>query len=94
MAKIKRLHQSYPNLGKEKVFTKRVPFCQEHNLCLPSLSTIGRMTASAPDRLRTSAWQTNPQGQRKRFTRAALIRKPKGVQLNPLECLAFDIIIR
>ena len=73
---------------------KRVAFCQQHGLVLPSVSTIGRMIASAPDKLRTSAWQTNSRGQRKRFTRAAVTRKPKGVQLQPLECLAFDTVIR
>lgn len=51
MAEVKRLRQSYPNLGKEKVFAKLVPFCHEHGLALPSVSTIGRMIASAPDRL-------------------------------------------
>ena len=94
MAEIKRLRQMIPNLGKEKVFTKLVPFCQQQGLALPSVSTIGRMIASAPDKLRTSAWQTNSRGQRKRFTRAAVTRKPKGVQLKPLECLAFDTIVR
>ncbi len=94
MAEVKRLRQAYPNLGKEKIFAKLVPFCQEHGLALPSVSTIGRMIASAPDRLRISAWQTNSKGQRKRFTRAAVTRKPKGVQLKPLECLAFDTIVR
>jgi len=94
MAEVKRLRHSYPNLGKEKVFAKLVPFCQKHGLSLPSVSTIGRMIASAPDKLRTSAWQTNSKGQRKRFTRAAVTRKPKGVQLKPLECLAFDTIVR
>ena len=94
MAEVKRLRQTYPNLGKEKVFAKLVPFCQKHGLSLPSVSTIGRMIASAPDKLRTSAWQTNSKGQRKRFTRAAVTRKPKGVQLKPLECLAFDTIVR
>jgi prevent-host-death family protein len=94
MAELKRLRQSIPNLGKEKVFAKLVAFCQQHGLVLPSVSTIGRMIASAPDKLRTSAWQTNSRGQRKRFTRAAVTRKPKGVQLQPLECLAFDTVIR
>jgi transposase InsO family protein len=94
IAEVKRLRQAYPNLGKEKVFTKLVPFCQTHGFALPSVSTIGRMIASAPDKLRTSAWQTNSKGQCKQFKRAAVTRKPKGVQLKPLECLAFDTIVR
>lgn len=94
MAELKRLRQAYPNLGKEKVFAKLVPFCQTRGLALPSVSTIGRMIASSPDKLRSSAWQINSKGQRKRFTRAAVTRKPKGLQLKPLECLAFDTIVR
>lgn len=94
MTEIKRLRQMCPNLGKEKLFAKLVPFCQEHSLKLPSVSTIGRMIASAPDKLRSSAWQINAKGQRRRFTRASVTRKPKGVTLKPLECLAFDTIVR
>ena len=94
MAEIKRLRLIAPNLGKEKVFAKLVPFCKARDLTLPSVSTIGRMIASTPDKLRTSAWRTNSKGQRKRFTRAAVTRKPKGVHLKPLECLAFDTIVR
>ena len=87
------LRQCSPNLGKEKVFTKLVPFCQMHGLSLSSVSTIGRMIGSTPDKLRTSAWQTNSKGLCKRFTRANVTRKPKGVVLKPLECLAFDTIV-
>lgn len=94
MAELKRLRQSIPTLGKEKVFAKLVPLCQQHWLTLSSVSTIGRRIASTPDKLRTSAWKTNAKVQRKRFTRAAVTRKPKGVQLKPLECLAFDTLIR
>lgn len=94
MAELKRLRQAYPNLGKEKVFAKLVPYCQRFGLTLPSVSTIGRMIASAPAKLRSSAWHINSKGQRKRFTRATATRKPKGVQLKPLECLAFDTIVR
>lgn len=94
MAEVKRLRQTHPNLGKEKVFAKLVPFCLLHGLCLPSVSTIGRMIASAPDKLRTSAWLINAKGQRKRFTREPVTRKPKGLQLQALECLAFDTIVR
>lgn len=49
MAELKRLRQITANLGKEKVFAKLVPFCQQHGLALPSVSTIGHMIASAPD---------------------------------------------
>jgi hypothetical protein len=54
MAELKRLHHYYPNLGKEKVFAKLMPFCQTHSLSLPSVSTIGRMIGSTPDKLRTN----------------------------------------
>lgn len=94
MTEIKRLRQLCPNMGKEKLFAKLVPFCTEHGLKLPSVSTIGRMIASAPNKLRSSAWQINAKGQRKRFTRATVTRKPKGIVIKPLECLAFDTIVR
>jgi hypothetical protein len=90
MAELKCLRQITPNLDKEKVFAMLVPFCQQHGLALPSVSTI----ASAPDKLRTSAWQTNAKAQRKRFARAAVTRKAEDAQLKPLECLAFETVIR
>ena len=94
VAHIKQLRKQHANLGKEKLFAKLVSFCQQKALALPSVSTIGRMIASAPDKLRSSAHRINAKGQRKRFTRAAVTRKPKNVQLKPLECLAYDSIIR
>jgi transposase InsO family protein len=94
VSELARLRKLYPNLGKEKVFAKLVPFCQQQELALPSVSTIGRMIASAPHKLRSSAVHINAKGQRKRFTKEAVTRKPKGVVLKPLECLAFDTIIR
>lgn len=89
MAELKRLRQSIPNLGKEKVFAKLVAFCQQHGLVLPSVSTIGRMIASSPDKLRTSAWQTNLRGQRKRFTRVAVTRNPKALSTSPWSAWRF-----
>ena len=94
VAEVTRLRKLYANLGKEKVFAKMVPFCQEHSLILPSVSTVGRIIAKAPNKLRSSAVHINAKGQRKRFTKEAVTRKPKGVVLKPLECLAFDTIIR
>jgi transposase InsO family protein len=94
MAELKRLRQAHPNLGKEKVFTKLVPFCQRLGLKLPSVSTIGRMIASDPNKLRTSAWQINSKGKRRPLKRATATRKPKGVKIKPMECLAFDTIVR
>jgi transposase InsO family protein len=94
VAEVTRLRQLHANLGKEKVFTKLVPFCQDRGLAVPSVSTVGRIIAQAPNRLRRSAHHINAKGQRKRFVRATVTRKPKAVTLKPLECLAFDTIIR
>lgn len=94
LGEVTRLRKLCPNLGKEKVFTKLVPYCQKNDLTLPSVSTVGRMIANAPNKLRSSAVHINAKGQRKRFVRAPVTRKPKGVQLKPLQCLAFDTIIR
>jgi transposase InsO family protein len=94
VAHIKQLRKQCPNLGKEKLFAKLVPFCQLHSLELPSVSTIGRIIAKQPDKLRSSAYRINAKGQRKRFTRAVVTRKPKNPQLKALECLAYDTIVR
>jgi transposase InsO family protein len=94
VAEITRLRKLCPNLGKEKVFTKLVPFCQQRCFELPSVSTIGRIIASAPDKLRSSAVHINAKGRPKRFTKATVTRKPKGLGLKALECLAFDTIVR
>jgi transposase InsO family protein len=94
LAEVKRLRQWHPNLGKEKIFAKLVPFCQKHRLPLPSVSTIGRMISSAPDKMRTSAYRINSKGQRRSISKEKVTRKPKGLTLKPLECLAFDSIVR
>ena len=94
LTEVKRLRQWHPNLGKEKVFAKLLPFCHKHRLPLPSVSTVGRMISSAPDKMRTSAYRINSKGQRRSISKEKVTRKPKGLALKPLECLAFDSIVR
>jgi len=94
LTEVKRLRQWHPNLGKEKIFAKLVPFCQNHRLPLPSVSTVGRMISSAPGKMRTSAHRINAKGQRRPMSKTTVARKLKGLNLKPLECLAFDSIVR
>ena len=49
---IRRLRTLHPNLGKEKLHVLRGPWCEEHGLPRPSVSTIGRIIARAPDKMR------------------------------------------
>ena len=52
LPEIRRLRTTYPNLGKAKLHVLLHPWCQEHGLALPSVSTIGRLIARASDKMR------------------------------------------
>lgn len=77
-AEIRRLRHLYPNLGKEKLSVLLAPWCQEHGLRLPSVSTIG---ARAPDKRRFCPARIGPQPLRR-------YRQPKGGEDRPLQGLA------
>lgn len=68
--------------------------CQKRHLSLPSVSTVGRMLGSVLGKMRTSAHRINAKGLRRPMTKVTVVRKPKGLRLKPLECLAFDSIVR
>jgi len=42
----------YPNLSKARVHVLLEPWCEQRGLRCPSVSTIGRIIARAPDRMR------------------------------------------
>ncbi|MGC8916027.1 MAG: helix-turn-helix domain-containing protein, partial [Thermoanaerobaculum sp.] len=54
VAEIRRLRQVYPNIGKEKLKPLLEPFCRAHNLKVPSVSTIGRIIARDPGKMRVT----------------------------------------
>ncbi|HVC49997.1 MAG TPA: integrase core domain-containing protein [Burkholderiales bacterium] len=91
---IRRLRIQQPNLGKEKLFVMLQPFCTTHHVALPSVSTIGRIIAKEPGKMRFSPLRLGARGQVKRINRVPVSRKPKGLKLQACECLAFDTIIR
>jgi hypothetical protein len=49
------LRAAHPNLGKEKLFGFIQRFCQAHALPTPSVRTVGRLIADAPDKMRHAA---------------------------------------
>jgi transposase InsO family protein len=91
---IRRLRREHPNLGKEKLHPFVKAFCLRHKLPLPSVRTIGRLIADAPDKMRHAKLRVSrfPQGRVKRSTRD---RKPKGYRPErPGDCIAWDSIER
>lgn len=74
---IKRLRKLLPNLGKEQLQVLLLPFCQELGITCPSASTIGRMIAKAPDKMRHTPMRLDAKGRRKPVRRCKVARRPK-----------------
>jgi len=92
---IRRWREDHPNLGKEKLKPFINLFCQKHDYPIPSISTIGRLIADAPDKMRTSPLKLSPKGRVKTYRRRTVTRKPKGFKAQtPGECIAMDTIER
>jgi len=70
------------------------PWCREHGIALPSVSTLGRIIARAPDKMRHAPQRIDTRGRLKPWRRHPKPRKPTGVRTAPLECLAVDTIER
>ncbi len=51
LKEIRRLRTELPNLGKEQIFVRLKPWCEQRYLACPSVSTIGRMIAAAHDKM-------------------------------------------
>jgi hypothetical protein len=84
------LRTLYPNLGKEKLSVLLAPWCQEPGMALPSVSTIGRIIARAPDKMRFCPVRIDRLGRFQPLRRDRKPRKPKGVNPAPLQCPAVD----
>lgn len=92
--RIRALRLAHPNLGKEKLHVLLKRFCSENRLRLPSVRTIGRLIADAPDKMRHAPVRASRfhQGRVQRQPRQ---RKPKGYRAtSPGECIAWDSIER
>ncbi len=94
VVEMRRLRRLYPNLGKEKLHVLLAPWCTAHSIRLPSVSTLGRIIARAPDKMRHSSARLDARGRPKPVRRARKPRKPKGARTAALQCLAVDTIER
>lgn len=90
MNELRRLRQAHPNLGKAKLAVLLKPFCLTQGLQTPSESTLGRLIADAPDKMRHAPVKRRP-AQRS----APTTRKPKGFRAQyPGHCVALDTVER
>jgi transposase InsO family protein len=94
VAEIRRLRTLHPNLGKDKQRVLLVPWCAQHAIPLPSSSTIGRIIARAPDKMRTSPARIDRLGRPKPVRRLAKTRKPKDLKAAPMTLWTVDTIER
>lgn len=94
IAEIRRLRQQHPNLGKEKLHPFVTRWCRQNALRCPSVRTIGRLIADAPDRMRFAPVRPSPRLGRTPV-RPRRDRKPKGYRPEkPGDCVAFDTVER
>ena len=76
----------YPNLGKAKLQVLLRPWCAQQGLALPSVSTIGRLIARAPDKMRHAPGRLDARGRPKPLVRARKAQPPKAVAMGPCRC--------
>jgi len=93
VGEIRRLREKYPNIGKAKLYYLLKPFCEAKGLQTPSESTIGRIIAKAPDKMRMFPYRVDSKGRVKPKKRSAKkTRKPKNLKTRPFELWAVDTI--
>ncbi|MGH7774679.1 MAG: GumC family protein, partial [Candidatus Binatia bacterium] len=80
IAKIQRLRTIYPNLGKQKLYPLLKAFCDELELRCPSPTTIGRIIADAPEKMRSAAVEIRPNDTEVARKGAPRSRKPRGFE--------------
>ena len=91
---IRYLRKKYPNLGKARIHVLLKPWCEERGLVCPSVSTIGRIIARAPDKMRHVPMRLDARGRPKPVKRSFKVRKPKGFKVSALRLWAVDLIER
>jgi transposase InsO family protein len=89
---IKRLRTLHPNIGKAKLHVMLIDWCNINNVKLPSESSIGRIIASAKDKMRLVPQRIDRLGSVKTIKRVFKDRKPKGLKTKPLTMWAVDTI--
>ena len=84
-----------PDAGKEKVHVLLTPWCAKRGMRCPSVRTIGRLIADAPDKMRKVALRLDRRGRRKEFKRRRRQRLGKGFHARYVgHCVAMDTIVR
>ena len=91
---IRRRRTTYPNLGKAKLHVLLRPWCEQQGLALPSVSTIGRLIARAPDQMRHAPRRLDARGRPQAPARPRKARPPKDSRVRPLQVFACDTIVR
>ena len=91
---IRRLRTRYPNLGKAKLQVLVRSWCAQQGLALPSVSTIGRLIARAPDKMRHAPVRLDARGRPKPAGRPRKARPPQGRRHGPLQVFACDTVVR
>ncbi len=93
VAEIRRVRETHPNLGKEKVHVHLQAFAKRRGIACPSPRTVGRIIADAPDRMRTYPQKVRHDGKVVRKKMGQVLRKPKGFRaVRPGHCVALDTI--
>ena len=91
---IRQLRRQYPNLGKAKLHVLLRDWCAQRRLALPSVSTIGRIIAKDPHKMRHAPARISPTGRLKPLLRTRKTRKPKHCRPPPLALFACDTVMR
>ncbi|EIK2521725.1 hypothetical protein AAHP21_004637 [Salmonella enterica subsp. enterica serovar Montevideo] len=77
-----RRHQytELPNLGKEQIFVRLKPWCEQRHQSCPGVSTIERMIAAVHDKMRLIPVRLDPRGKalliKKRSTKPRRRKRP------------------
>ena len=94
LAELHKLRTQHKNLGKEKLHPFLAAWCRRQDLRCPSVRTIGRLIADAPDKMRHAPRRVSRFGQG-HVLRRPRIRKPKGYPPErPGDCVALGTIVR
>ena len=93
--RLRELRTEFPNLGKAQRQILLKPWCAARGLACPSASTIGRLIADAPDKMRISPPALTPKGKPRRFRRQPKTYRPKDYRPERIgECVGLDAIER
>ncbi|RLA83451.1 MAG: hypothetical protein DRG31_06160, partial [Deltaproteobacteria bacterium] len=90
--RIRYLREKHPNLGKARVYVLLKPWCEERRFRCPSVSTIGRIIARTPDKMRYVPVRLDARGRVKPVRRTEKPRKPRGFKAEALEFWAVDLV--